>query len=105
MKKIVLQGIAYDGKSSFMKGPALAPPLIRDLYRSDAVNLYAENGREIAVEIFEDKGDCYPTKYFDIESFTSSNFNNKLPIITLGGDHSITYPVLRLRPNLSRFCT
>ena len=95
MDKIILQGIAYDDKSSFMKGPALAPPAIRSQYHSDAFNFYAENGLEISPERLEDKGDFIPSQYNDIEHITSSNLNDKLPIITLGGDHSITYPVAR----------
>ena len=95
MNKIILQGITFDSKSSFMKGPALAPPLIRSQYRSDAFNFYAENGTEILPELIDDKGDFLPSQYIDIESITLNNLNNNLPILTLGGDHSITYPVIR----------
>ncbi|MGI9545647.1 MAG: agmatinase family protein [Flavobacteriaceae bacterium] len=95
MKKIILQGIAFDNKSSFLKGAALAPPLIREYYQSKSSNFYAENGREIGPEIFEDKGDISPKEYFDIESFTLNNLNKNFHVITLGGDHSITYPVLK----------
>ena len=95
MNKLILQGIAYDDKSSFMKGPAMAPPLIRTQYRSEAFNFYAENGLEILPDIIDDKGDFKPIQYIDIESITLGNLNNKLPIITLGGDHSISYPLVR----------
>ena len=95
MIKITLQGITFDNKSSFMKGPALAPPLIRAQYRSDAFNLYAENGMEILPEFFDDKGDFIPSQYFDIETITNNNLNENFPILTLGGDHSITYPIMR----------
>ena len=46
MKKIALQGILYDVKSSYIKGTALAPPLIRNNFKSDASNAFAENGIE-----------------------------------------------------------
>ena len=95
MAKILLQGIAYDEKSSFMTGPALAPPLIRSQYRSDAFNFYAENGMEISPDIFTDAGDFTPSEYIEIEDITINNLNNNLPIITLGGDHSISYPLMR----------
>ncbi|MEN8790476.1 MAG: agmatinase family protein [Flavobacteriaceae bacterium] len=95
MQKIVLQGISYDDKSSFLKGTAAAPPAIRECYHSPSANYYAENGLEISAEIFQDNGDLSPNHYFDIEEFTKSNLNDKFSIITLGGDHSITYPVLR----------
>lgn len=95
MSKIVLQGIAYDEKSSFMRGPSLAPALIREAYHSDSANYYAENGLEISPEKIWDKGDFEINEYFDIEQITATHLSHGMPILTLGGDHSITYPVLR----------
>ena len=95
MKKITLQGILYDEKSSFLKGPALAPPKIRRFYKSPSANYFAENGLEILPEIFHDKGDFEISTYFDIEKFTFENIKNNKYLLTLGGDHSITYPVIK----------
>jgi agmatinase len=95
MKKITLQGILYDEKSSFLKGPALAPPKIRSLFMSPSANYFAENGWEIAPEIFDDKGDFEIDTYFDIENFTFKNLKNSKHLLTLGGDHSITYPLIK----------
>ena len=95
MQKLQLQGILYDDKSSFLNGPAQAPPLIREAYRSDAYNFYAENGMEIRPEIIQDLGDFKAVEYFDIERFTDKHLINTLPLITLGGDHSITYPIIQ----------
>lgn len=95
MKKITLQGILYDEKSSFLKGSALAPPKIRGFYNSSSANYFAENGLEILPEIFEDKGDFEISTYFDIEKLTSENIKNNTCLMTLGGDHSITYPVIK----------
>jgi len=50
MKKITLQGIQYDEKSSFLKGPALAPPKIRSFYKSPSANYFAENGLEYSLK-------------------------------------------------------
>lgn len=94
-KKITLQGILFDEKSSYLRGPALAPPLIREAYRSDSANYFAENGMEILPEIWNDKGDFNIESYFDIEKITSENLASDSPLITLGGDHSITYPVMK----------
>lgn len=94
-KKITLQGILFDEKSSYLKGPALAPPLIRKAYHSDSANYYAENGKEVLPEYFDDKGDFNISDYFDIEKITIENLESKRPLITLGGDHSITYPILK----------
>jgi agmatinase len=93
--KIGLQGFLYDAKSSFMQGPGLAPPLIREAYHSLSANYFSESGLEIRPEIFEDKGDYEIQEYFDIEKLTLKNLGNQQPLITFGGDHSITYPILK----------
>ena len=95
MEKIQLQGILYDEKSSFLQGPAQAPPLIREAYHSNAFNYFAEDGTEIQPQILLDRGDFEISEYFDIEKVSSSHLTQKLPMITLGGDHSITYPILK----------
>ncbi len=95
MKGIALQGILYDEKSSYLKGAALAPPLIRLAYNSPSANYYAENGLEITPEILEDCGDFEIEDFFEIAEITKTNLNKGQPILSLGGDHSITYPVMR----------
>ncbi|NNJ88541.1 MAG: agmatinase [Eudoraea sp.] len=92
---IILQGILFDEKSSFLRGPAKAPPEIRAAYHSSSANYFAENGLEVRPETFDDKGDFKINVYTDIEQITRSNLNKKIPIITLGGDHSISYPVIK----------
>ena len=99
-KKIALQGILFDDKSSYLKGAALAPPLIRAAYNSDSSNYFSESGMEVRQEIWDDKGDFKIENYFDIEEITSKNLSAKQTLITLGGDHSITYPILKSVANL-----
>jgi len=94
-KKIILQGISFDEKSSYLRGPALAPPLIREAYNSDSANYFAESGLEIRPELFDDKGDFKIKDYFDIEKITIENLVKDVSLLTLGGDHSITYPILK----------
>ena len=95
MKKIVLQGIPYDAKSSFLKGASLAPPLIREAFNSPSANYFSENGSEINPITFDDRGDYAVQDYLDIEQITRSNLIRDTPLLTLGGDHSITYPVIK----------
>ncbi|EAR01193.1 agmatinase [Maribacter sp. HTCC2170] len=97
--KIGLQGILFDAKSSFMQGPALAPPLIRKAYNSDSANYFTESGLELRPESFNDKGDFAIEKYFEIERITQKNLITDQPLITLGGDHSITYPIIKAMTN------
>ncbi len=95
MKKIAIQGIPYDLKSSFLRGPALAPPLIRQSFHSEAYNSYAENGMNIASELIEDKGDFSIKKYEEIEEIALRHLNQGYRLLTLGGDHSISFPLLK----------
>lgn len=95
MKPIVIQGIPYDAKSSFMKGPALAPPLIRKAFKSEASNLFAENGIDISQHSIIDKGDFKIKKYLNIERITISQLKDNVRLLTLGGDHSITFPIIK----------
>ncbi len=94
-KKIALQGILYDEKSSFLRGPAKAPPEIRAAYHSSSANYFSENGLEVAPEVFKDKGDFRPKDYFEIERMTGDHLKGHHGIISLGGDHSVSYPVIR----------
>ncbi|MBT8237673.1 MAG: arginase family protein, partial [Croceitalea sp.] len=94
MGKIALQGIVYDEKSSYLKGPAMAPPLIRAAYHNESANYFAESGLKVVPELFEDCGDFAIKDYFDIESITLDNLGKNLPLITFGGDHSITFPII-----------
>ncbi|MGW9686170.1 agmatinase family protein [Flagellimonas sp. 2504JD1-5] len=95
MGKITIQGIVYDEKSSFLRGPSLAPPLIRTAYHSNSANYCAEDGTLITPELFEDTGDHTIKNYFDISETTSKQLEIGNPVITLGGDHSITFPIIQ----------
>jgi len=96
MNKIIIQGIPYDEKSSFQRGPALAPPLIREiLHNSEVLNLFTEQGVTIENPAIEDRGDFEISDYFEIEQVTRNHLEAGNKILTLGGDHSITFPVLK----------
>ena len=95
MQKIALQGICFDEKSSYQKGARLAPPLIRQALHSGSGNLFAENGADIGAAPIEDKGDYTIQEYFDIEGITRKNLEAGHKVLTLGGDHSITFPIVK----------
>ena len=92
---IKIQGICYDDKSSFEKGAALAPKAIREAFYSSSTNLYAENGAYISTLHLSDMGDFEVEDYLEIEDITLNNLAEASNIMTLGGDHSITYPVVK----------
>lgn len=92
---IKIQGIAYDAKSSFQQGPAEAPPLIRKALYCPSSNLFTEDGTYISSLHLVDTGDHEIRDYIEIEDVTSNNLNGTTKLLTLGGDHSITYPILQ----------
>jgi len=95
MKDIVIQGINWDAKSSFQQGPAKAPDLIRKALYSDSMNLYTELGASIENDAITDKGYFTINEYFDIETITKNNLDAGSKLLSLGGDHSVTFPIIK----------
>lgn len=98
--KLAIIGIRYDENSSFTKGAADAPPQIRAALRSDAWNLMSENGTDLSADsMFFDAGDIEPVPGSEmgnlIENSIYTLIADGLTPISLGGDHSITYPIVR----------
>jgi arginase len=98
--KLALIGFRYDENSSFMKGAAEAPPHIRAAFRSEASNFFSESGIDLGVDgLFFDAGDMEPVSGNDpmmlIQDSISTLLNDDLAPISLGGDHSITYPIVK----------
>lgn len=94
--KIALIGFCSDENSSFLRGAAEAPPLIRAALFSDAANLWSESGVDLGGDgILNDAGDVFPTSPKEIIDSVSSLLAQKLRPISLGGDHSITYPIVK----------
>ena len=98
---IKLTGIPYDNNSSFLKGPALAPARIRLMDKDGSANSFAENGMEIKEGIaYEDTGDIFfedprpEYAFVTIRKTISQLLQDDHKIISLGGDHSISYPVI-----------
>ncbi len=100
LTRVRLIGAPTDINSSFLRGPATAPGHIRQVLFSDVGNSAAENGRELGREIeLEDAGDLPLNEdHRDdalIEAAISDALNNGQVPITIGGDHSISYPILK----------
>lgn len=95
MADVILQGIRFDAKSSFLHGAADAPPAIRAVLYNGSGNFFTENRLNLEDTSLEDMGDFTVTNYFDIEEITLRNIEKGVPLLTLGGDHSISYPVVK----------
>jgi len=101
MVKFSLLGIPHDDNSSYMKGPAEAPPLIRQKLYCDAYGDFSESGVEIGAQgRIEDHGDIQfagtsADPWTLIENTVSTVMESGNPLICLGGDHAITHPIMR----------
>ncbi len=96
----VLLGVPLDHNSSFLRGSAQAPPLIRQALHSGAWNKTTETRIDLGVPgIFEDAGDLAametPDAFTRIEDSIAKIVEAGKRPVSLGGDHSITYPILR----------
>jgi arginase len=97
---VTVVGIPYDENSSFMRGPALAPARIREVLHSGSANLCSEGGIDLGTEPrFHDLGDLElaggAAALDQIEKTIESLLERGVYVLSLGGDHAITYPILR----------
>lgn len=93
---VALIGIPFDKKSSFLTGAALAPDRIRETLHNGAGNYWTENTfNPIENERFKDLGNLPFQDYFDIENQVAAVLATGARTLTLGGDHSIVYPVIK----------
>lgn len=100
-----LIGVPFDAASSFRRGAAVAPGAIRAALNSPAGNSWTEGMVDLqAAATIADAGDVQGlepgTARAKIEQAVARLAASGARPIILGGDHSITYPVLRgLRPH------
>ncbi|MGD9021764.1 MAG: agmatinase [Lysobacterales bacterium] len=100
LNDVVLVGICSDANSSHMRGAAAAPAAIREVLHNGASNLWSETGVDIGGHPgFHDVGDLHVgdtvEEFLGIEGHIAGIVGcGALPLV-LGGDHAITYPVLR----------
>lgn len=99
MKNVKLIGLPTDSHSSFLRGPAEAPDLIRAALSSDHGNMATELGAELGVDIaLEDEGDVQLSESdgdFDrIREAASAAAKAGAAPLFLGGDHMVTNPII-----------
>ena len=98
---IKLLGIPFDDNSSFLKGPALAPPRIRLMDSEGSANAFSEQGIEIIEgKVYKDLGDIVFTSsnsedaYHAIKKRIQDELESGHKLLCFGGDHSISFPVI-----------
>jgi agmatinase len=93
-------GIPWDAHSSFMRGAAEAPPLVRQALFSPASNLWSELGVDLGASgMLADAGDLDLPDSADaigmIEGAVRLLIADGGAPLVIGGDHAVTYPVVR----------
>ncbi len=99
-RKIAVIGMPFDAHSSYLRGPAEAPALIREAILCESANSCTELGIELADQAgITDYGDIAWAD--DVEAFSNLEqvilnvAKSGAKPITFGGDHSITFPILK----------
>lgn len=112
---VSLLGIPHDANSSFLRGAAEAPALIRQELLSESRHLWTETGRNLGEKgVLRDLGDLRfehdepngsssradardhgADDWTLIEHAVADAIAEGQPLISLGGDHAITHPILR----------
>jgi len=98
--QISVIGFPLDENSSFLRGPAKAPNAIRKSFDSHSINLCAENGVELRNNpCWNDVGNVDLSTGIkamnQIENSIRKLLDKGLKPLSLGGDHSITFPIIK----------
>lgn len=95
----VILGIPFDANSSWLRGAAGAPPIIRVAFTSMSGNSWTETGIDLGAEgAYCDAGDLkftFHEPFASIEAKVGELLDKGLRPVCLGGDHSITLPIVR----------
>ncbi len=97
---VALLGFPTDVNSAYLRGAVKAPPLIRQELFSEAGNMFSESVLDLRAEgVLEDNSDV-PLREDEsdiatIEEIVGEQLRKGMRVQSLGGDQSVTYPILR----------
>jgi len=102
---IQLIGIPFDLKSSFIKGSAKGPDSIRKVLHEGSSSYLDEEGRDIIKDCgLIDEGNVAAKSFDDLYSSVCSLLKKDHQVLFLGGDHSISYPLVKaLQAKVGKF--
>ncbi|MDH5466867.1 MAG: agmatinase [Candidatus Aminicenantes bacterium] len=98
---VALLGIPFDEKSCYLRGAAKGPLAVRAASTSKAINPWTELGVNLEEEtVLADLGDVdvsgnYEQVFSRVEKKVSEILDRNAVPVVLGGDHSISYPVVK----------
>jgi agmatinase len=105
-----LIGLPYDASSSFLRGAAAAPPSLRLALRSGGGNNFTEDLRDLSAGgALVDMGDLALPDSLDAFPLIEAAIGELLAAggrpLALGGDHSVTFPIVRAVHHAMPSCT
>ena len=100
MVNVALLGVPHDQNSSYMRGAAEGPPLIRRELHCDAQSSWSETGVDLGtpgrvIDHGDIRFDTSEDAWDVIERDVARVLEEGSPLICLGGDHAITHPIMR----------
>jgi agmatinase len=101
MVKINLLGIPFDANSSFLRGASQGPNAIREIASCGSANDFCERGFDLNLKLIKDHGNINFKSDDAKEAFNEIYKSVKVllkkdeTLISLGGDHSIAYPIIK----------
>ena len=98
--RVAVVGVPWDEQSSFLRGAAAGPARIRQALHDGSANLCTEYGSDLAeMAGWTDVGNADigtgPSVMEQIEKAIAAHVFRGTAVLALGGDHAITYPILR----------
>lgn len=107
MNKVAIQSIPYDNNSSYMRGAAKGPHALQAAFRSTSANYFTQDGHDLEAHethwYFHPIMDISNTASFEaheaILNQSQQLLANGYRLISLGGDHSVSFPILKAYGN------
>jgi arginase len=95
---ISLLGFAWDASSSYARGAALAPSVVRGLLFSEASSPYSIDGVDLADAFGDRHFPDLPEDAAEARAIINATVSAAIKAgrrpLSIGGDHSVTYPIL-----------
>lgn len=100
---IKVLGVPYDTHSSYLRGPALAPPVVRTALNNGSANWCTEDGRDFDPATGADWTDLGDLELPDdvhaatalIRSAAAKAIADGSKLLSIGGDHLVTWPLVQ----------
>ena len=97
---VAVLGIPSDENSSYMRGPLLGPQRIRETLHCGSANMTTERGHDLGADTrWQHVGDLAldngAAARDQITAGVAALLAQDVRVLSLGGDHAVTYPIMR----------